>query len=129
MVRAGQADKVRVVWYGVAWALAFSGASAMAVLYSAMRVLSFRLPLGLVFPGTAALLFFLAVSFAGKGMLELQEGRLVSITPLDWMPRVEWLGLFPTLESVAAQMVLLLPMAAALAWLALRRRKAAASRS
>ena len=47
------------------------------------------------------------------GVLEPQEARWVSITPLDWMPRVTWLGLFPTAESVAAQLVFVIPLMAA----------------
>lgn len=89
---------------------------ALGVLYWAMRTLSFRLPIGLFFSATAALLFVLAVSFAGKGVLELQEGRLLSITPLDVVPRIEWLGLFPTAEGLGAQLLLVIPMLAALVW-------------
>lgn len=104
----------------------FAGMAAAVValggLYVAMRVLSFRLPLNVFFSATAALLFFLAVTFAGKGILELQEGRLVSITPVDWLPRIEWLGLFPTVESAGAQLVLLVPMVLGLLWLAMRRK-------
>lgn len=93
---------------------------ALGLLYWAMRALSFRLPLRLFFTATAGLLFFLAVSFAGKGVLELQEGKLLPITPLDMLPRVEWLGLFPTAESLAAQLLLVVPMVAGLIWHARR---------
>lgn len=110
----------------VALAAGFAAAvAALAALYWAMRTLSFKLPLKLFFTATAGLLFCLAVSFAGKSVLELQEGRLLPITPLDGIPRIEWLGLFPTAEGVAAQMLLLVPMLAALVWHALRRRGAA----
>ncbi|ALJ39438.1 MULTISPECIES: FTR1 family iron permease [Azospirillum] len=106
-----------------------AAAAVVALLYWAMRGLSFRLPLKWFFTATAALLFTLAISFAGKGVLvELQEGRLVPITPLDGLPHVAWLGLFPTVETVetvAAQIVLSLPMLAALAWHVARRRAAA----
>ncbi|CAA7625924.1 FTR1 family protein [Magnetospirillum sp. SS-4] len=104
-----------------------AGALALAVLYVAMRMLSFRLPIGLFFSATAALLFLLAFTFAGKGVLELQEGRMIPITPIDWLPRVEWLGIFPTVESVGAQLALLVPMATAVLWLSMRRGAARAS--
>lgn len=100
-----------------------AAAVLLAALYWAMRTLSFRLPIGLFFTATAGLLFFLAVSFAGKGVLELQEGKLLPITPLDLVPRVEWLGLFPTAEGVGAQLLLVIPMLAALLW---HRRRSAA---
>jgi high-affinity iron transporter len=95
-------------------------ALALAVLYWAMRALSFRLPIRLFFTATAGLLFFLAVSFAGRGVLELQEGQLLPITPVDALPRIEWLGLFPTVESIGAQALLVIPMLAALLWHARR---------
>ncbi|MEW5726502.1 MAG: FTR1 family protein [Pseudomonadota bacterium] len=103
-----------------------AAAAALGALYVAMRVLSLRLPLGLFFSGTAALLFVLAVSFAGKGILELQEGRLLSITPVDGLPSLAWLGVFPTVEGLAAQALLVVPMMAAVAWLRARKRRATA---
>ena len=101
-----------------------AAAAALMVVFVAMRALSLRLPLRLFFAATAALLFYLAFMFAGKGMLELQEGRVISITPIDWLPRVEWLGFFPTLESVGVQLVLVVPMMAAIVWLQLRAARA-----
>jgi high-affinity iron transporter len=99
-----------------------AAAVALAFLYWAMRTASFKLPMGVFFSATAAFLYFLAVTFAGAGVLELQGARWISVTPLEWMPRVAWLGLFPTVESVAAQLVLFAPlMAAALWWLRKRR--------
>ncbi|MDP7468403.1 MAG: FTR1 family protein [Alphaproteobacteria bacterium] len=94
----------------------------LAGLFWAMRTASFRLPLGVFFSTTAALLYCLAVIFAGKGVLELQEARWVSITPLNWIPQVEWLGLFSTAETIAAQLVLVVPLVlAAVYWLWKRR--------
>ncbi len=95
---------------------------ALAVIYWVMRTASFKIPMRVFFSSTAVFLYFLAVTFAGTGILELQEARWVSITPLDWMPRVTWLGLFPTAESVAAQLVLVVPlMVAVFLWLRKRR--------
>jgi high-affinity iron transporter len=99
-----------------------AGLVALIGLFLIMRSVSLRLPLGLFFGATAALLFGLAVSFAGQGVLELQEGRWLPITPLDGVPRIGWLGLFPTAEGVTAQAILVVPMLAALGWSALRRR-------
>ncbi len=99
---------------------------ALAFLYWAMRTASFKLPMGVFFSVTAAFLYFLAVTFAGSGILELQGARWVSATPLDWMPRVTWLGLFPTVESVAAQLVLFVPLLMAAALWLLRKRRAPA---
>ena len=90
-----------------------AGAAGLAVVYGLMKVLTIRLPLGVFFAGTAVLLYSLAVIFAGNGVLELQEARWIVPTPLAWGPTIPWLGIFPTVETLAAQglvLVLLLPV-------------------
>ena len=90
--------------------------------YWLMRTASFRMPIGLFFTLTAGLLYYLAISFAGNGMLELQTANWVGITPLDWVPRISWLGLYPSMETILAQLVLLLPLPVALGRWAWHRR-------
>ena len=87
---------------------------ALGSVYWLMRAASFRLPIGLFFTLTAGLLYYLAISFAGSGVLELQAANWVGITPLEWVPRIPWLGLYPSLETVLAQLVLLIPLPIAL---------------
>ncbi len=79
-------------------------------LYVAMRAMSTRLPLGVFFTATAGLLYTLAVTFAGKGVVELQNAKALSITPLEGWPSIDWLGLFPTAEGAAAQAILIIPL-------------------
>ena len=50
----------------------------------------------------------MAFVFAGKGIAELQEGGLVGTTIVSWAPRVPALGIYPTVESLGAQGVLVL---------------------
>jgi len=89
---------------------------ALAALYVAMRVLTFRLPLRLFFGGTAALLYYMAVSFAGNGVVEMQNGHVLTVTPLAGWPSVGWLGVYPTVEGVLAQAILIVPLLIALVW-------------
>ena len=91
-------------------ALAGAGVAllALTVVFFCYRVLSVKLPLRLFFSLTAILMFVLAVIFTGKGLLELQVIGMVSSTPLTEAPHWEWLGVFPTAETLAAQGVLLL---------------------
>ena len=91
--------------------------------YWLMRAASFRLPIGLFFTLTAGLLYYLAISFAGNGVLELQAANWVGITPLDQVPRIPWLGLYPSMETVLAQLVLLVPLPVALGRWAWQRRR------
>jgi len=45
--------------------------------------------------------------FVGKGVRELQEGNALPITLIPGFPHVEALGLYPTWQTVLAQLVLL----------------------
>ncbi len=94
---------------------------ALCFIYWAMRTASLKLPIGLFFTATAALLYYLSLLFAGQGVLELQEARWISITPVDGVPSIVWLGLFPSVETMAAQALLLAPLP--VAWWVIRKRK------
>ena len=49
----------------------------------------------------------MAFVFMGKGIRELQEGNVMSITVIPYMPHVDALGLYPTVETLIGQLVLL----------------------
>jgi len=98
----------------------------LASVYWLMRAASYRLPIGLFFTLTAGLMYYLAISFAGSGVLELQAANWVGITPLEWIPRIPWLGLYPSMETVLAQLVLLIPLPIALGYWAWQRHRAVA---
>ncbi len=86
--------------------LAAGGAVAALVLlaaFFAVRGLGLRLPLRAFFTVTAWSLLALAVIYAGRGVHELQEVRLIAETTLAGLPKVPALGLFPTMETLAAQ--------------------------
>jgi high-affinity iron transporter len=57
----------------------------------------------------------MAFVFAGKGIAELQEGGLVGTTVISWLQwlRVPFLGIYPTVQSLALQAVLLVLAAVA----------------
>jgi high-affinity iron transporter len=92
------------VLLGFAVGLVFILIVAYAILY-----LSKRLPLKPLFTVTTLLLLVLAFSFTGSGVRELQEAGVVSTTLLPWFPEnlllMELFGLFPTLETVMAQVI------------------------
>jgi high-affinity iron transporter len=94
---------------------------ALAIMYWIMKTASLRLPIGVFFTFTAIVLYYLALTFAGNGILELQEAKWVSITPVEWLPRITWLGLHPTIETVSAQILLLIPLPFAIYWWAKQR--------
>jgi high-affinity iron transporter len=90
------------------WAGLGVGLVALVVIYILIRVLSFRLPLKPFFLGTSVLLSLMAISFIGSGIKELQEGNVISVTPVGGLSSVDILGIYPTLETLIPQAVLLL---------------------
>jgi high-affinity iron transporter len=84
--------------------------------YLAIHRFGVRLPLRPFFAVTSAFLYAMAFNFAGTAIAELQEGGFVPLTPIEWLPRVPALGMYPTLESATVQAVLLGLALAALVW-------------
>ncbi len=78
--------------------------------------LGLRIPLKYFFSITSFFLYFLSFVLAGKGIREFQEAGLVGITPLDFIPQIDLLGIYPTLETTIPQGVLLLAFIAAILW-------------
>jgi high-affinity iron transporter len=87
-----------------------AGCAALAAIAVAMLRFSRRLPIGKFFSYSSALVAILAVVLAGKGVAALQEAGLIAIHPLAALPRISLLGLFPTLQGIAAQLATLLAL-------------------
>lgn len=103
------------------------GTLVMIGVYIAISRFGLRLPLKPFFGVTSAFLYYMAFVFAGKGVAELQEGRLLPTTIIPGAPRVPALGLYPTVESLLAQGALFALLLVALVWTFVvepRRRKA-----
>jgi high-affinity iron transporter len=83
----------------------------LAVIAWAMLRYSRRLPIAKFFQYSAILIAILAVVLAGKGFAALQEAGMIGVTPLAGFPRSELLGLYPTLETLGAQVVTVLLLA------------------
>jgi high-affinity iron transporter len=88
----------------------------LVAVYVGINKYGVKIPLKPFFAFTSAFLYYMAFVFAGKGIAELQEGGLVGTTIVQWAPRVPALGIYPTVESLALQGVLLLLLAGGLVW-------------
>lgn len=88
--------------------LAGAGTAVVVLGLIAWLMLRFsaRLPVNEFFKYSSALIAVLAVVLAGKGVAALQEAGMIDITPLPLIPRIPLLGLFPTWESVGAQIII-----------------------
>lgn len=95
---------------------AAAGAAILAVIAVAMLRFSKQLPLSKFFAYSSALVAVLAVVLAGKGIAGLQEAGLLGISPIDALPRISILGLFPTLQGISVQLFSLVVLALGFAW-------------
>ena len=84
------------------------GGAALAVIFTLFYRFGVRIPLRTFFGVTSVLLYYMAFVFIGKGIRELQEGNLVSITLIPGAPHLDALGLYPTVETLLAQLVLIM---------------------
>lgn len=99
-VQAGEAGRSAVLG-GMATA-----AVALAAIGFAIFKYSTRLPIGPFFAATSALLVLLAVVFTGHGVAALQEAGVLGVSRLAFDP-VPLLGVYPSVESVGAQLLVL----------------------
>ena len=76
---------------------------ALAIIAWALLRYSRILPIAKFFNYSSWLMAILTVVLAGKGIAALQEAGIVGIRPLAGVPRLELIGVFPTLQSIAAQ--------------------------
>jgi high-affinity iron transporter len=93
-----------------------AGSLVLVVVYIAISRFGVRLPLKPFFGVTSAFLYYMAFVFAGKGVAELQGSGLIPTTMVPWAPRVPVLGIYPTVESLLVQGLLLVLLLAALVW-------------
>ncbi len=75
----------------------------LALIFAILR-LGRRLPLRQFFSINAAILLVLAVSFIGHGVAALQEAGWLEIHSLP-LPRWDLVGLYPTMETIGAQLL------------------------
>lgn len=83
------------------------GIALLAVLTWVLLKTSARMPIGKFFSISSVLVALLAVVLVGKGVAGLQEAGWVGATPI-MAPRLELLGMYPSAETVMAQVLILL---------------------
>ncbi|MEQ7874708.1 cytochrome c/FTR1 family iron permease [Sphingomonas sp. ASV193] len=86
------------------------GAALLAGIAWAMLRYSAKLPIAQFFRYSSILMAVLAVVLAGKGIAALQEAGLLGVTPLANVPRIDWVGLQPSLQVVLAQLAAFLAL-------------------
>jgi len=101
-----------------------AGLALLVVLTFGILKLGLNVPLKYFFGATGTLLYIVAFIFAGNGIKELQAAGWVSTTPLKFPPQAPLLGIYPTVETVAAQALMLGAFVATSIWMAQERKRA-----
>jgi high-affinity iron transporter len=109
-----------ILFYAALWTqgnggMMLAGAATAILLLAAVAWFMLRysrsLPMGKFFSYSSWLMAALTVVLAGKGVSALQEAGIIDIAPLTGGPRVAVLGLFPTFQTLAAQVAMLAAIA------------------
>ena len=66
-----------------------------------------KLPIGKFFKFASYMVSILAIILAGKGIMAFQEAGYIPITPIDIIPRIDLLGIYPNLQSISTQLIVL----------------------
>lgn len=92
-------EHMDMVWYGLG-----VGMIVLAFVFVIIRFGTVKLPLKPFFICTSALMYLMAIAFAGGGVKELQEADIIQVTPVDFVHSVEILGIYPTVETLLPQL-------------------------
>lgn len=90
------------------------GCVILLIAYLVMLFTVVKLPLKPFFMFTGCFIYLIAFVFAAKGVLELIEGKLFEPTLLTWVPEISVLGIYPYVETLIPQVVLVFTALAAL---------------
>lgn len=100
-----------------------AGVAALAVIAWLILRYGVRIPVGIFFAASAVLLAILAVVFTGHGVKALQEAGVIAASPIA-MGSLPALGVYPTLQTIAAQVCVILAVATGFAWARIANRRA-----
>jgi high-affinity iron transporter len=84
-----------------------AGFVVLAVIFTLFYRYGVRIPMRPFFTVTSILLYYMAFVFMGKGIRELQEGNIMPITVIPGGPHVDTMGIYPSVETLTAQGILI----------------------
>lgn len=67
-----------------------------------------KIPVRQLFQYSSWIIILLAIILIGKGFHSLQESGWISVTGFTWLFRIDWLGFYPTMETILAQVNLVI---------------------
>ena len=87
------------------WVGGLAAAAVLIVIFLILRFTSVKIPIGPFFLVTSIVMAVLVVIFAGGGIHALIEGDLIEGTYLSTVPTNDWIGLYPYVETITAQVI------------------------
>ncbi len=98
------------------------GLAILIVLAVLMVRVGVRIPIHTFFLISSVLIYYLGFKFVGAGILALQGVGVLPIHSISWLPKLDFIGFYPTVEGIAVQGALLI--AGVIVWLYTRRHHA-----
>lgn len=95
------------------------GLVALIALTVLMVKVGVRIPIHTFFLISSALIYYLGFKFVGTGIHSLQLVQALPSHTVSWLPTLDWLGFYPTLEGVIVQGALII--AGVVVWVYSRR--------
>jgi high-affinity iron transporter len=92
-----------------------AGLVVLALIFTLFYRYGVKIPMRPFFTVTSVLLYYMAFVFMGKGIRELQEGDIIPVTVMRGLPNIPSMGIFPSVESLTAQALLIALFAFAVA--------------
>ena len=93
-----------------------AGAVGLVAIYVLVNQLGPHVAMKPFFAVTGVMLYYMAFVFAGKGIAELQGVGIIPLTVIEGAPRIPVLGIYPTVESLIVQGLLLVLAIVAAVW-------------
>lgn len=87
------------------WVGGLAAAAVLIVIFLILRFTSVKIPINPFFLVTSIVMAALVVIFAGGGIHALIEGDLIEGTYLSTVPTNDWIGLYPYVETITAQVI------------------------
>nr|WP_239512509.1 FTR1 family protein [Bifidobacterium aerophilum] len=87
------------------WTGGIAAAVVLVIIFFVIRFTSVKIPIGPFFLVTSILMSVLVVVFAGGGVHALIEGDALPATYLQGVPTNDWLGFYPYVECIVAQVI------------------------
>lgn len=106
-----------VIWGFVA------GVAVLVVLFFVIFKMALIIPIKYFFTFTSIFMYFLAFILLGKGIKEFQEAGVINTTPVEFLPYIDVIGFYPTMETAVPQGILVLAFAFAVFWLSYIKRE------